>query len=81
VQLLHNGQFVHGDIRDVNIFVGNLAPEVAIHLVDFDWAGSIGAAVYPIDVNKSTMTRPDDVEGGGLITKEHDLKMVTYLFT
>ncbi|KAI0296624.1 hypothetical protein BC826DRAFT_967959 [Russula brevipes] len=45
VQLLHNGQFVHGDIRDVNILVGHLAPEVAIHLVDFDcreyWSGRL----------------------------------------
>jgi serine/threonine protein kinase len=84
VQTLHQGGFVHGDIRDTNILVdiGSLASEdVAIHLIDFDWAGRLGEAKYPIEVNKTTMRRPVEVEGGGLITKEHDLKMVSYLFT
>jgi serine/threonine protein kinase len=84
VQTLHQGGFVHGDIRDTNILIDieSLASEdVAIHLIDFDWAGRLGEAKYPIEVNKTTMRRPVDVEGGGLITKEHDLEMVSYLFT
>jgi hypothetical protein len=83
VQLLHEGGFAHGDIRDTNILIdrGSLESEdVGIHLVDFDWAGRIGEAKYPINVNKSSVSRPDDVEGGRLITQEHDLEMVNLLF-
>jgi thiamine kinase-like enzyme len=52
VQTLHQGGFVHGDIRDTNILIdlGSLASEdVAIHLIDFDWAGRMGEAKYPIE--------------------------------
>jgi hypothetical protein len=85
VQTLHRGGFVHGDIRSNNILIDrrSLASEdVAIHLINFDWAGRTGEAKYPltVDVNTMTVRRPVDVEGGGLITKEHDLQMVSYLF-
>jgi len=53
---------------------------VAIHLIDFDWAGRTGEAKYLADVNTMAVRRPVDVQGGGLITEEHDLEMVSYLF-
>jgi hypothetical protein len=85
VQTLHRGGFVHGDIRSNNVLIDrrSLASEdVAIHLIDFDWAGRTGEAKYPLaaDVNMMTVRRPVDVEGGGLITEERDLEMVSYLF-
>jgi hypothetical protein len=83
VQLLHEGGFVHGDIRDTNILFdrGSLESEdVLIHLVDFDWAGRIGEAKYPVNINKTGVRRPHDVVGGQPITQEHDLEMVTLLF-
>jgi hypothetical protein len=33
--------------------------DVVIRLIDFDWAGGMGEAKYPIGVNKTTMRRPD----------------------
>ncbi|KAF8339438.1 hypothetical protein F5887DRAFT_979972 [Amanita rubescens] len=83
VRMLHQEGFVHGDIREANILIDYkslTSDDVKIHLIDFDWAGPIGEAKYPAEVNKITMRRPDGVEGGGLITKQHDIEMISFLF-
>ncbi|KAF8346740.1 hypothetical protein F5887DRAFT_1158236 [Amanita rubescens] len=83
VRMLHQKGFVHGDIRQANILIEKeslRSDDVKIHLIDFDWAGSIGEAKYPADVNKITVRRPDGVEGGGFITKQHDIEMASFLF-
>jgi hypothetical protein len=55
VSLLHQGNFVYGDIRGVNIMVkrewneGDVTGNVK--LIDFDWAGREGSARYPPNVN------------------------------
>jgi hypothetical protein len=54
--------------------------DVNVHLVDFDWAGPVGVARYPIGVNKTTVWRPDGVQDGELITVQHDDEMVSNLF-
>ncbi|KAG6900734.1 hypothetical protein C0993_003760 [Termitomyces sp. T159_Od127] len=82
VQELHEGGFVHGDVRDINVLVdpGSLqSADVMVFLIDFDWAGAAGIARYPYDVNTEMVRRPEGVEGGGLILLEHDLEMVNYL--
>jgi len=79
VCMLHEGGFVHGDIRDTNLLVdhGSLVSEdVKVHLIDFDWAGHLGEAKDPIGINCKTVKRPEEVKGGELITKEHDYDMV-----
>jgi serine/threonine protein kinase len=84
VQILHDAGHVHGDIRNTNILVdlGSLdSDDVKVHLVDFDWAGLIGEARYPIGVNGKTVKRPEGAEDGEIITIEHDNAMVSYLFT
>ncbi len=84
VRTLHQEGFVHGDIRESNIFIdveSLTSDDVTIHLIDFDWAGPIGEVKYPVDVNKITVRRPDGVEGGGLITERHDIDMTSFLFT
>ena len=83
VQTLHKEGFVHGDIRNVNILVDieSLASDdVAVHVVDFDWAGRIGEARYPIGMNTKTVQRPAGVKSGELITTRDDEDMVSYLF-
>jgi hypothetical protein len=83
VRALHKGGFVHGDIRDTNILVNPDmldSDNVAIHTIDFDWAGQIGEALYPPGVNTTSVKRPSGVKGGELIDVQHDLDMVSYLF-
>ena len=83
VRTLHEGGFVHGDIRNTNIFVNQASltsDDVTIHLIDFDWAGYDGEVKYPMEINCDTVRRPEGVEGGEVITQEHDNEMVSYLF-
>ncbi|KIK92208.1 hypothetical protein PAXRUDRAFT_13348 [Paxillus rubicundulus Ve08.2h10] len=62
---LHNGGFVHGDIRDTNILVNNNGKFM---IVDFDWAGKINEARYPPYVNREDIWRPDET---GVISLSH----------
>lgn len=83
VDTLHRNGFVHGDIRVPNVLIrqewdsANGAENVK--LIDFDWAGPENATIYPPHVNKWNIVRPDDVEDGVVIKKEHDLFMLEEL--
>ncbi|KAK1227057.1 hypothetical protein PQX77_009967 [Marasmius sp. AFHP31] len=83
VEMFHGQDVVHGDIRAANLLVDEKSltagGDVKVYFLDFDWAGRVGDAKYPFRVNTSTMTRPSGVEGGGIITKAHDVEMVSYL--
>ncbi|KAK1217271.1 hypothetical protein PQX77_020063 [Marasmius sp. AFHP31] len=85
VQMLHGQDLVHGDILATNLLVDEdsltRGGDVKVHFVDFDWAGRVGEAKYPFGVNiyDMFMKRPTGVEGGGIITKEHDMAMVSRL--
>jgi hypothetical protein len=70
---------VHGDVRATNILAKkNGAP--GIMLIDLDWAGVIGNVRYPMNVNRDGIDRPDGAYDGELITAEHDMNMVDYIF-
>lgn len=75
VKMLHGQEFVFGDLRAPNIMV---TPQNAIKLVDFDWAGKVGAVRYPL-LMSSCITWPSGATGGALITKQHDLDMIQAL--
>lgn len=77
--VLHQANFVHGDVRDVNIMVRKDGKE-GLMLVDFDWSGMIGEVRYPMNVNKVDLWRPDEVTDGALIKSEHDMAMLHHLF-
>jgi serine/threonine protein kinase len=77
---LHQEGWVHGDIRNSNIMVKKSSPCETFQLVDFDWSGRIGEARYPLDVNTTTVKRPDAVAGGELIKAEHDIEMLEYIW-
>jgi serine/threonine protein kinase len=89
VESLHKDGMVHGDLRVTNLLVGNhLFPNNSaavigdgdFKLVDFDWAGKVGRASYPPTVNLE-MARPLSVAAGGLISTDHDIEMVGFMFT
>ncbi|KAF4588882.1 hypothetical protein EYR40_010437 [Pleurotus pulmonarius] len=59
LQALESGQLVHGDFRPNNIMVkldddGRLedVDGVRLKIVDFDWAGKVGAVKYPLSRNE-----------------------------
>ncbi|PVG03683.1 hypothetical protein CPB86DRAFT_380744 [Serendipita vermifera] len=84
VSILHDGGFVHGDIRDVNIMVksnwNQNEKSKNVKLIDFDWAGEEGSTLYPPNVNFMDIQRPKDARDGLPITRYHDLYMVEHLF-
>jgi serine/threonine protein kinase len=74
---LHEGGFVHGDIRDTNLFAGL---DGKFMLIDFDWAGQITRTFYPMHVNRYDIYRPDGAVDMMEITVEHDLEMLLHVF-
>ena len=77
---LHQGNMVHGDLRDTNVMVKKDGGS-SFMLIDHDWAGKQGNVRYPRHVNKDPqLGRPLTVEDGGLITCEHDDFMLEHLF-
>jgi hypothetical protein len=84
VTTLHQGNFVHGDIRDVYLMVRdewNLdGGEINLKLIDFDWAGPVGTTRYPANVNYDQIKRPEGAWDRQLITKDHNIAMVEFLF-
>jgi hypothetical protein len=72
IKILHDQGFVFGDLCAPNIMV---TPQNAIKLIDFDWAGKVGAVKYPL-LMSSGITWPSGATGGALITKQHDLDMI-----
>lgn len=77
VESLHRAGFVHGDLLGTNIMVKKNGEE-GIFLIDFDWAGKISEARYPMNVNR-TIHRPPGAVDGELIETEHDIYMVDFL--
>ncbi|RPD55559.1 hypothetical protein L226DRAFT_614727 [Lentinus tigrinus ALCF2SS1-7] len=79
--VLHDGGFVHGDLRDVNVLLRNDdAPADCpdILLIDWDWAGVAGKVVYPRGIN-TQLRRPDGALAAEEIKAEHDVWMVNNL--
>jgi len=77
IEELHNGGYVHGDFRDTNFVVGD---DNRFMLLDFDWAGPVEEARYPMYVNRTDIRRPEGACDGKKILVKHDLEMLKYLF-
>lgn len=73
---LHEGSYVHGDIRDINVLVRQR--DLKVMVVDWDWAGMAGTATYPMALNLE-VPRPDEAIPGGLMECEHDVEMVKFM--
>jgi hypothetical protein len=79
VDKLHSSEMVHGDIRDSNLLI-RTDDTSDIKLIDFDWAGEVNVVRYPMNVNCTDIRRPDTAYDGELVTKEHDLDMIEFMF-
>ncbi|KAJ8517158.1 hypothetical protein ONZ45_g5633 [Pleurotus djamor] len=53
LKLLHDNDYVFGDLRDANIIVNS---EGNVFLIDFDWCDKVGHAFYPHDLNTNGVT-------------------------
>lgn len=77
---LHQAGYVHGDVRDTNVMVREDGQ--GFMLVDFDWSGEIGTVTYPMNIIRGPqLQRPDGAADGQLITPDHDISMLGYMFS
>jgi len=77
---VHQSGYVHGDIRSSNILVGERKEDFM--LLDFDWAGPIGEARYPMNLNRSEgLWRPAGARDGALILADHDIEMLEHIIS
>jgi hypothetical protein len=85
MNILHEGGFVHGDFRIINMMIpNNVDPsefdkDPGVMLLDFDWAGEHGKVCYPPHVN-TQIWRPQGVEDAALIEQAHDRAMLDHIF-
>ena len=81
LNLLHNQNLVHGDLRPNNILVN---PSGDIRIVDFEHSGrfdGVNAVRYPPFLNKSGQIQwAPGTECNGLITREHDTFFYNQIF-
>jgi serine/threonine protein kinase len=74
---LHRAGFVHGDIRDTNIMIKKSGfNDGSFMMVDYDSSGVIKQVRYPLDLNTTTVKRPQGATGGAIVEVEHDLEML-----
>lgn len=81
---MHELNLVHGDLRAINIMVQRpveVASDWNVRFIDLDWMGEDGAVTYPPDINVTSVQRPEEVVGGGVILKQHDLSQVKLIFS
>ena len=77
IQKLHDGQFVFGDLRGSNVMVS----KDKMFLIDFDWAGKVNEARYPLNLSRSVKW-PKEAEELEMeyILMDHDRFMLGQLF-
>lgn len=88
---LHHAGFVHGDLRAANVLVrpaaraagrrssgstGGAAGPLEVRLLDWDWAGRAGEALYPTLRHPARRWAPGS-EAGGAILPQHDLDVLS----
>jgi len=71
IRKMHAKSIVHGDLRPNNI----IYKDGTVYLIDFERAGSLGIATYPLTLNPF-IDWPDGVHPGTKIQEQHDLDMI-----
>ncbi|KAL5514584.1 hypothetical protein ACEPAG_1900 [Sanghuangporus baumii] len=81
IELLHEEDFVFGDLRRPNLLMDRTDEgRKGALLVDFDWCGKDGDARYPDTLNDTGVIEwAVGVERNGPLKKEHDLYRLTRL--
>ncbi len=80
LKIMHNNDFVHGDIRFENIMAKlNSNNKWIVKFIDFDWSGYNGKAEYPQFLNKEIPWH-NDVQRLGKIFRDHDNHLINYYF-
>ena len=74
LRIIHDHDFVHGDVRGPNILVS----EGNIKLIDFDHCGMDGVMKYPREWDHTH--RPADAKEGDFMRKRHDDWMLERIF-
>eukprot|EP00003_Mantamonas_plastica_P027105 TRINITY_DN571_c0_g2_i1.p1 TRINITY_DN571_c0_g2~~TRINITY_DN571_c0_g2_i1.p1 ORF type:complete len:361 (+),score=97.85 TRINITY_DN571_c0_g2_i1:844-1926(+) len=76
VYVLHGLEYVHGDVRLLNMVFGG---ETTAVLIDWDFGGEVGACKYPPDLGNN-IARSNDAKPKGEVKKEHDLYGLATVF-
>ena len=77
LQIIHHMNYVLGDLRKPNVLV---TPDHNLYyLIDFDWAGPLGEARWPLTRSAEPLW-PQDTNAGGIITRENDTAMLSRHF-
>lgn len=81
VRSLHEAGFAHPDFRNVNVMVKKNGGDVIL-IIDFDWAGKINEARYPMDanINMRNANLPREGVDGPLITPGQDIYMADCIY-
>jgi Phosphotransferase enzyme family len=74
-EVLVSRLFVHGDLRPPNVLV---VQNSKVCVVDFDWAGKAGKAIYPVHLNPRATWHPD-AKLGEPILPQHDEYLIEHL--
>jgi serine/threonine protein kinase len=75
LDLLHDARLVFGDLRPPNVMI---TKDGQVKLIDFNWAGEEGQAKYPSLIS-TKITWPDGVKALNVMSREHDLDMLSKL--
>jgi serine/threonine protein kinase len=75
LRLLHDNGLVFGDLRPPNVMI---TKDDEVKLIDFNWAGEEGQAKYPPLISPE-ITWPDGVKALTVMSREHDLDMLSKL--
>jgi len=77
IQKLHDAQLVFGDLRAVNVMISG----DKVFLIDFDWAGKVNEARYPLNLSRSVRWPKEAKElEMEYILMDHDRFMLDQLF-
>ncbi|CAI2200189.1 14327_t:CDS:2, partial [Funneliformis geosporum] len=77
-KILHDQNFVHGDLREGNILVCRNSTRDCgfdVKLIDFEWSGTVGTACYSHFMNHIAIRWPEGAEDGKKVTVEHNIML------